>query len=367
LLRNVLLYSLALPAVNGGYMRSLFNSTSELSPMCRTLKNALSYVNSPARTGLFLLVLLFALSSVRRLPAAETRKLTVIQETAPLFKEPSIRSPIIKYLEKGSELNLLAVRDSFYLVSYGGYEGWVIPFSVEGELGGQKGQPSEVYDSVTEPVADSDDPELASGRYLVVTNRYANIREGPGLNYKMIGRAYQGDKLEKFIKRGKWYRVRLPDSKIGFIREDLVADPTEESTDYSSSQEIEERIEPLQSGDQTIELRQKVERLEREVAALRKLLDDHIRQTRALLVEIQRSKTGLGSSRLPTGNPAGLNLTDPSFLQSQSVTEKIIGNTATRIYHLPESIFYDKIPEEFRVYFDTEDQAKKAGYVKSLK
>ena len=45
------------------------------------------------------------------------RQLTVVQDKAPMFKEPSISSPIIKYLEKDSKINLLAVEDSFYLVS----------------------------------------------------------------------------------------------------------------------------------------------------------------------------------------------------------------------------------------------------------
>ena len=65
------------------------------------------------------------------LSGAQTRRMMVIQEKAPMFKEASISSPIVKYLEKGSSLNLLAEQDSFYLVSYGGFEGWVIPYSVQ--------------------------------------------------------------------------------------------------------------------------------------------------------------------------------------------------------------------------------------------
>ncbi|MBN2290623.1 MAG: SH3 domain-containing protein [Candidatus Glassbacteria bacterium] len=335
--------------------------------MCGTLKRLSLPGRGPLRAGVFLAALVAVPLFVRQGFAAETRKLTVIQETAPLFKEPSIRSSIIKYLEKGSELNLLAVQDSFYLVSYGGYEGWVIPFSVEGDLGELEDGLAGAEDSTPGAATLAVDLDLASGRYLVVANRYANIREGPGLNYKLIGRVYQGDKLEKFIKRGRWYRVRLPDSKIGFIREDLVADPAAESFGDDVPEEVAEPADSPLPADQSVSLRQKVDRLEREVAELRRLLDEHIRQTRALLVEMQRSKTGLGQSGLMDIAPAGLDLTSPASIQSKSVKGKIIGNTATRIYHLPESIFYDKIPEEFRVYFDTEEQARTAGYVKSIK
>ena len=335
--------------------------------MNRSLKDALLLAGTPARPGVFLLVLIAVVLVSGQGFAAETRKLTVIQETAPLFKERSIRSPIIKYLEKGSELNLLAVEDSFYLVSYGGYEGWVIPYSVEGDLEGLQDEQAAEEDSTPGSAIEISDQELASGRYLVVTNRYANIREGPGLNYKRIGRVYKGDKLEKFIKRGRWYRVRLPDSKIGFVREDLVADPSTESENLAAEPEMVKPVGPLDSLDQIIVLKQKVERLEQEVVELRKLLNDHIRETRALLVEMQRSKSTLVPPGLMEGAPGRLDLTNPASIQSESVKGKIIGNTATRIYHLPESIFYDKIPEELRVYFDSEEQARKAGYIKSIK
>jgi len=333
--------------------------------MYRPLKYRQPACGGPARSGVLLLALFVVFPVLQKSFAAETRQLTVIQETAPLFKERSIRSPIIKYLEKGSKLNLLAVEDSFYLVSYGGYEGWVIPYSVEGDIFGLQGPQATTDDSAA--MAETDDPELASGRYLVVTNRYANVREGPGLNYKLVGRVYQGDKLEKYIKRGRWYRVRLPDSKIGFIREDLVEDPAAVGEEVPGDPGMVQPVVSPGSGDQITALRQKVDRLEREMAELRKALNEHIRETRALLVELRRSKTGIGPSGLLNGFPDGLNLTDPASIQSEGVGKKIIGNTATRIYHLPESIFYDRIPEEFRVYFDSEEQARKAGYIKSIK
>lgn len=44
---------------------------------------------------------------------------------------------------------------------------------------------------------------------------------------------------------------------------------------------------------------------------------------------------------------------------------KIIGNKKSLIYHLPGGKFYSTILEENRVYFNSEDEAKKAGYRKS--
>ena len=205
--------------------------------------------------------------------------------------------------------------------------------------------------------ADNSRPEagqsLAPGSYLVVSNPWANVREGPGLTYKIVGKVYRGQRLEKFIKRGRWYRVRLPDSKIGFVREDLVSDPSinSRSVEPYGEAEVEQEAQILA---------ERVNRLEREVSELRKAL----RETQALLLQLQNSGSAMG---LPGIVPqSSVSRTLESDVHSQYGKKLIIGNKATKVYHLPVSRFYDKIPEEFRVYFNSEEQAKKAGYTKSM-
>jgi uncharacterized protein YgiM (DUF1202 family) len=288
------------------------------------------------------------------------RQLTVVQDKAPMFKKPSISSPIIKYLEKDSKLNLLAVEDSFYLVSYGGYEGWVVPYSVRDESGGEDVEEKpEAQPAVGESLPSPAEQELAPERYLVVSNAWANVREGPGLSYKIIGKVYKDQRLEKFIKRGRWFRVRLPDSKIGFIREDLVSDSSQEDRTIMDSGSGESSGEAETAGESQT-LAERVNRLEREVAELRKAL----RETQALLLQQQNSGSRVG---LPGILPqSSVSRTLEGDVHSQYGKKLIIGNKATKVYHLPDSKFYDKIPEEFRVYFNTEEQAKKAGYTKSL-
>lgn len=46
---------------------------------------------------------------------------------------------------------------------------------------------------------------------------------------------------------------------------------------------------------------------------------------------------------------------------------KIKGNKKSKIYHLPHNVSYDKIKEENVVYFNTEEEAVKAGYRKAKK
>lgn len=44
---------------------------------------------------------------------------------------------------------------------------------------------------------------------------------------------------------------------------------------------------------------------------------------------------------------------------------KIIGNKNSMIYHIPGGAFYDRISAQNRIYFNSEQEAQKAGYRKS--
>jgi len=49
------------------------------------------------------------------------------------------------------------------------------------------------------------------------------------------------------------------------------------------------------------------------------------------------------------------------------VSEKIIGNKGSKIYHLPGQASYHRIEEKNRIYFNSEEEAVKAGYRKAKK
>lgn len=316
------------------------------------------------RAGLALFLCIVALSAAAPL-AAQTRQLQVVQEKAPMFKEHSISSPIIKYLEKGSKINLLAAEDSFYLVSYGGFEGWVIPFSVR-ELAGDTGpaeaaRPSAASDAQGEEgTADDEMP----GRYVTVKGRFANLREGPGMEYNIVGKAYRGQRLEKFIKRGDWYRVRLPDSKIGFIREDLLTGTAgngkaSKKAAPAAAQATAPKSAPASSPGGSAEARLAL--LEQEMSELRALLLEHLKGSGVVSASPAAPQSGAGQA-----DYNALRNQDNAAVQG-SRAGRIIGNRSTKVYHLPSSIFYDKIPEEFRVYFNTEEDARKAGFTASIR
>jgi micrococcal nuclease len=56
-----------------------------------------------------------------------------------------------------------------------------------------------------------------------------------------------------------------------------------------------------------------------------------------------------------------------AFSIPAEVTGKIIGNKRSKIYHLPGQTGYSHVKEENRVYFNTEEDAIKAGYRRAMR
>ena len=52
----------------------------------------------------------------------------------------------------------------------------------------------------------------------------ANIREGPGTNYRIIGEVKKGVQLELIEPQVEWVKVKLPDGNIGWVFRKLVRD-----------------------------------------------------------------------------------------------------------------------------------------------
>jgi N-acetylmuramoyl-L-alanine amidase len=46
---------------------------------------------------------------------------------------------------------------------------------------------------------------------------YVNLREGPGIQYKIIGRAYMKNTFELLAENPDWLRVRLENGTVGWM------------------------------------------------------------------------------------------------------------------------------------------------------
>ncbi|OGP56955.1 MAG: hypothetical protein A2162_12240 [Deltaproteobacteria bacterium RBG_13_52_11b] len=91
----------------------------------------------------------------------------------------------------------------------------------------------------------TDFPSFSRGE--VVWSR-ANLRDGPGLHYKVIGKAYKGNAIEIHEEKDGWLRVRLEDGKDGWLSKKAVL---EGSKSPSSSNVPASKEEPTKPKAQT--------------------------------------------------------------------------------------------------------------------
>ncbi|MBN2010588.1 SH3 domain-containing protein [candidate division KSB1 bacterium] len=58
---------------------------------------------------------------------------------------------------------------------------------------------------------------------VLVANQDCNIRSGPGIDNKQLGRLQTGTIVERLNVEGEWYQIRTPNQETGWVRNDLVA------------------------------------------------------------------------------------------------------------------------------------------------
>ncbi len=117
---------------------------------------------------------------------------------------PTIEYDVVETVEKGTRLTLLNTRDDWYEVrTPQGKTGWIFKDFI-------------VKTWATQDVTVEEQP------LYVVTNTDCNIRQGYGTNWPRIARVKKGTLLVKIGQRDNWLRIKMPNQRIGWIREDLV-------------------------------------------------------------------------------------------------------------------------------------------------
>ena len=72
------------------------------------------------------------------------------------------------------------------------------------------------------PITQKPAPKMVNEKKLTVTANVVNIRKGPGSKFTIVAHARKGVVLEQLDKSDGWFKVRLPDGKIGWIYSKLV-------------------------------------------------------------------------------------------------------------------------------------------------
>lgn len=96
-----------------------------------------------------------------------------------------------------------------------------------------------IYDAAGTPVAPLPPPPARAGQRSVapdvlpgtlaptatVRAEGANLREGPGARFPVLGRLKRGEAVQLLDERGEWSNVRAPDGTEGWVFRDLLTEP----------------------------------------------------------------------------------------------------------------------------------------------
>jgi len=66
-------------------------------------------------------------------------------------------------------------------------------------------------------------PSAAAGDRLSVTAQILNVRSGPGMNFPIIDRVYQGELLSIKGSASQWVYVQLPNGNFGWVMAEFTA------------------------------------------------------------------------------------------------------------------------------------------------
>lgn len=129
----------------------------------------------------------------------------LVKDKALIRYGPSVEFNIVGAVEKGTRLTQLDKRDSWYQVR-----------TPHGEVGW-------IYKDFIQISYEYQGSALLAGQPdYVITNTDCNIRQGYGTNWRRIARVKKGTLLIKIGQKDNWLRIRMPNQRIGWIRQDLV-------------------------------------------------------------------------------------------------------------------------------------------------
>ena len=87
--------------------------------------------------------------------------------------------------------------------------------------------------------------------YGIVTASCLNVRCGPGITYRRVGKIYNGEYVDIFAKIGNWYIIKTDDNLIGAVSSDYIDAVYEkaETTDTNDSETTEEETTQTSSSE----------------------------------------------------------------------------------------------------------------------
>ncbi len=128
--------------------------------------------------------------------------------------EPSLSSAIIRLLNKGTAVEVVAEVDGWYKIAYGGSTGYMSTDYVTLSTGSTS--------SDTTPPTTSEFDVEAMDEDGYVTGNYVRMRKGPATTYGIITSLNKGASVSITGKTGNWYQIKY-NGNVGYMSADYIS------------------------------------------------------------------------------------------------------------------------------------------------
>ena len=188
--------------------------------------------------SLFIVVLLVALAALPALAEQYAYVKTPTSDgTVYVRKSAGAGQPIAGVARNGDTLVILKKGNTWHRVRvvrtgvtgymYGAYIKFISGGSSGGSSSGSSSGGSSsgsYYDPYYKPDASRTDSDTVFNKYGYVNSSdgYASLRWGPGTNYPVITREYQGQQLWLLEQNGAWYRCVDNAGRVGYVNRNLI-------------------------------------------------------------------------------------------------------------------------------------------------
>lgn len=151
-----------------------------------------------------------------------TEKVTIEVDILNVRSGPSTEFPVIGQLTKGTQVEVIAVEQGWYQIHFSEKEGWITSQFASGSTPENKPQNT----SENASGQPETQPSEVVNKKVVVQSETLNLREGPGLDQKIVGKLNKNEILIVIQSQGDWlYIQKEADLNIkGWVANWLVID-----------------------------------------------------------------------------------------------------------------------------------------------
>ena len=159
--------------------------------------------------------------------AASQVKGTVTADYLNVRSGPGLNKSIIDVIEEGDSVVIVKTEDGWHKIQMGKDKyGWVSADYVKTNTGGTTVKKTTTTTkkkstTATTKKKSGTSAEKTNGT-ITVTGSYTNLRKGAGFGYAVIRKIKKGTKGGILQKNGSWYKIRLKDSKVGWVNKQYI-------------------------------------------------------------------------------------------------------------------------------------------------